>query len=88
MDKKQTIIASGLENTSIMQFSNSIHDQIEEYVSKHPGTSFMILETNRRQGTDSLIGDAKAIAKEFIEIASSNDNFTEVLSEILDYLKQ
>ena len=47
----------------------------------------MILGTNRKQGTDTLIGDAKAIAKEFIEIASSNDNFTEVLSEILDYLK-
>lgn len=87
MDEKQTIIASGLENTSLTQFSNSIHDQIEEYVSKHPGTSFMILGTNRKQGTDSIIGDAKAIAKEFIEIASSNDNFTEVLSEILDYLK-
>lgn len=38
MDEKQTIIASGLENTSLTQFSNSIHDQIEEYVSKHPGT--------------------------------------------------
>ena len=87
MDEKQTIIASGLENTSITQFSNSIHDQIEEYVSKHPGTSFMILGTNRKQGTDSIIGDTKAIAKEFIEIASSNDNFTEVLGEILDYLK-
>ena len=87
MDERQTIIASGLENTSITQFSNSIHDQIEEYVSKYPGTSFMILGTNRKQGTDSLIGDAKAIAKEFIEIAGSNDNFTEVLSEILDYLK-
>lgn len=47
MDEKQTIIASGLENTSLTQFSNSIHDQIEEYVSKHPGTSFMILGTNR-----------------------------------------
>lgn len=88
MDEKQTIIASELENTSLTQFSNSIHNQIEEYVSKHPGTSFMILGTNRKQGTDSLIGDAKAIAKEFLEIASSNDNFTEVLSEILDYLKQ
>lgn len=87
MDKKQTIIVSGLENTSLTQFSNSIHDQIEEYVSKHPGTSFMILGTNRKQGTDSVIGDTKAIAKEFIEIASSNDNFTEVLGEILDYLK-
>ena len=87
MDEKQTIIASGLENTSRTEFSNSIHDQIEEYVSKHPGTSFMILGTNRKQGTDSLIGDAKAIAKEFIEIAASNDNFTEVLGEILDYLK-
>lgn len=87
MDEKQTIIASGLESTSLTQFSNSIHDQIEEYVSKHPGTSFMILGTNKKQGTDSLIGDAKAIAKEFIGIASSNDNFTEVLSEILDYLK-
>lgn len=87
MDKKQTIIVSGLENTSLTQFSNSIHDQIEEYVSKHPGTSFMILGTNRKHGTDSIIGDTKAIAKEFIEIASSNDNFTEVLGEILDYLK-
>ena len=87
MEEKQTIIASGLENTSLTQFSNSIHDQIEEYVSKHPGTSFMILGTNRKQGTDSIIGDAKLIAKEFVEIASSNDNFTEVLSEILDYLK-
>ena len=87
MDEKQTIIASELENTSLTQFSNSIHDQIEEYVSKHPGTSFMILGTNRKQGTDSIIGDTKVIAKEFIEIASSNDNFTEVLSEILDYLK-
>lgn len=87
MDEKQTIIASGLENASLTKFSNSIHDQIEEYVSKHPGTSFMILGTNRKQGTDSLIGDAKAIAKEFIEIASNNDNFTAVLSEILDYLK-
>ena len=67
MDEKQTIIASGLENTSLTQFSNSIYDQIEEYVSKHPGTSFMILGTNRKQGTDSIIGDAKAIAKEFIE---------------------
>lgn len=87
MEEKQTIIASGLENTSLTQFSNSIHDQIEEYVLKHPGTSFMILGTNRKQGTDSIIGDAKLIAKEFVEIASSNDNFTEVLSEILDYLK-
>lgn len=87
MDKKQTIIVSGLENTSLTQFSNSIHDQIEEYVSKHPGTSFMILGTNRKQGTDSIIGDTKAITKEFIEIASSNGNFTEVLGEILDYLK-
>lgn len=87
MDKKQTIIVSGLENTSLTQFSNSIRGQIEEYVSKHPGTSFMILGTNRKQGTDSIIGDTKAIAKEFIEIASSNDNFTEVLGEILDYLK-
>lgn len=48
MDEKQTIIASGLENASLTQFSNSIHDQIEEYVSKHPGTSFMILGTNRK----------------------------------------
>lgn len=87
MEEKQTIIASGLESVSLTQFSNSIHDQIEEYVSKHPGTSFMILGTNKKQGTDSLIGDAKVIAKEFIEIASSNDNFTEVLSEILYYLK-
>ena len=87
MEEKQTIIASGLENTSLTQFSNSIHDQIEEYVLKHPGTSFMILGTNRKQGTDSIIGDAKLIAKEFVEIASSNDNFTEVLSKILDYLK-
>ena len=87
MEEKQTIIASGLESASLTQFSNSIHDQIEEYVSKHPDTSFMILGTNKKQGTDSLIGDAKAIAKEFIKIASSNDNFTEVLSEILEYLK-
>lgn len=88
MEEKTSIIADGLENTSLTQFSNSIHDQIEEYVSKHPDTSFMILGTNRKQGTDSIIGDAEVIAKEFIEIASSNDNyFTEVLSEILDYLK-
>lgn len=87
MDEKQTIIASGLENTSLTQFSNSIHDQIEEYVSKHKNTHFMIIGTDRKQGTDSLIGDAKAIAKEFIEIAASNEKFTEVLSEILDYLK-
>lgn len=87
MEEKTSIIASGLENTSLTQFSNSIHDQIEEYISKHPGTSFMILGTNRKQGTDSIIGDAKAIAKEFIEIAANNEQFTEVLSEILDYLK-
>ena len=87
MEEKTSIIAGCLENTSLTQFSDSIHNQIEKYVSKHPGTSFMILGTNRKQGTDSIIGDAKAIAKEFIEIASSNDNFTEVLGEILDYLK-
>ena len=87
MEEKTSIIAGGLENTSLTQFSDSIHKQIEKYVSKHPGTSFMILGTNRKQGTDSIIGDAKAIAKEFIEIASSNDNFTEVLDEILYYLK-
>lgn len=62
MEEKTSIIAGGLQNTSLTQFSNSIHDQ-EEYISKHPGTSFMILGTNRKQGTDSIIGDAKAIAK-------------------------
>lgn len=49
MDEKQTIIASGLESASLTQFSNSIHDQIEEYVSKHPGASFMILGTNKNK---------------------------------------
>lgn len=83
----EKLISSGLENTSLTQFASSIHDQIEEYVAKHPGTSFMILGTNKKQGTDTLVGDSKAIAKEFISIASNNDNFTEMLSEILNYLK-
>ena len=38
MEEKQTIIASGLENTSLTQFSNNIYDLIEEYVSKHSDT--------------------------------------------------
>lgn len=87
MNKKESIIARGLQSTSLTEFSNHIHDEIEEYVKHHPGTSFMILGTNKKQGTDSLIGDAKAVAKEFIEIAANNEQFTEVLSEVLDYLK-
>lgn len=86
MKEKETIIARGLENTELTNFSNHIHDEIEGYVKKHPGTSFMVLGTNKKQGTDTLIGDSKAIAKELIEIASVNDNFTEVLGEVLDII--
>ncbi len=50
MEEKQAIIASGLENTSLTQFSNNIHD-----LKKNTFQSTLILGTNKKQGTDSLI---------------------------------
>lgn len=86
-EERKDVIAQGLEETSLTRFMKDIRMQMEAYKKKHPSVHFMAISTNSKQGTDILIGDEKSLAKEFVEIASAEETFENVLSDVLTILK-
>lgn len=85
---KETIIDKGRENDEITKFSKRLYNHIDSYIDAHIGTNAMVLICNNKGGSDFLIGDPKAIAKDFMEVAVRHEDFLEVISTILKELKK
>lgn len=85
---KETIIDKGRENDELTEFSKRLYNHVDSYIDAHIGTNAMVLISNHEGGSDFLIGDPKAIAKDFMEVAVRNEGFLEVISTILKELKK
>lgn len=85
---KETIIDKGRENDELTKFGYSLYNHIDNYIKAHAGTNAMVLISDNKGGSDFLIGDPKAIARDFMEVAVRQEDFLEVISTILKELKK
>lgn len=85
--KEEKIIEKGRENDSLTVFGKEVYDMINAYQKAHPEFSCLVLMTDKKGGTDFLMGEPKDLAKDFLEAATTHASFFEVVKNVLKTLR-
>lgn len=76
-------VEAGLEGTDITIAAKKCYDILDRLSQSHPEVSAIIIVTNGKQGSDTLIGDTEVLATEFMQVANKHSAFMEVLIKII-----
>lgn len=88
MKKPEIIIEKGREKDELHALSYEFFNAVNEYNKEHTDQAHVVvLACDSKGGASFIVGDTEICVKEFLESASRNESFLNLLKGILDKLQ-